>query len=446
MAQTRYVRVGPIPVRARVILGRAQMAAEPYVDVPPPPPGDFGAPGYVHVPGSRMTDPGLVAQLPAGTPGHVRYQDVYTSGMSIQQVFNAAAARAASAGSLIVLTMPPGEFTFSDFSQANTYGLRIPVNLGIKGSGSGPNGTVFKMVKGSSTKGPSVPVSTSIGGSGGTNQFSVMGIQNTGGSANIDPPIGLPLWDFSVICTWQPRTSGATEASDPIGHLYNGLRLQNTRSASLKNVYIEGCPGDQAAPPGETFGLNIYKGSSCQVENVEIDGRRTRQGKTQLYGAAPIGGNSHNNAVVKTSYFHHNPYSMPTMYLSENWVWNDCDSYMNRNGWNHERVGKATHNNPYTAPLDSDTGYPLPTGDPAKPGNYNFSFMNDGIIGPANGTLYINNPVYGATRNSRVGSSHEGDLVVYQGSRGTTDTQTSLPVVTGYNGAAWPSTKLYVAG
>lgn len=378
----------------------------------------------------------------------VRIEDL--AGSTLQAKLNAARAIPVPTGKGIVVTFGPGEYTFSDFTQASgAYGLRMPYNVGIAGNNrDGDRATVFKMVEGSSTKGPLVPQSTTIGGVGGTNKYTLMAIQHDDDSGNWEPPNGLPFQNFALIGTWQPRKAGDTKAMDPIGHLYNGLRLGHTHNSTLTNVYIEGCPGDQAAPPGETFGVNLYQGEGLTITNVEVSGIRERQGETRRIASSPIGFNSHSDATVNLSYFHDCPWGMPTSYLSHNIVWTDTRSIRCRTGFNHERVTMARHIRPTAVPiLDPQQIYKLPTGDPALPGNYNFSFMNDGDGGgPDNGQLYITGPiVYGPTRqHSAPGAPHEGDLVIYQGNRGTQDTQTWPPIVKNADGTDFPDAQIYV--
>lgn len=340
---------------------------------------------------------------PAGTAGTVRYEDLYRSGMSLQNVFDKAGA-SVSTSKQVILTFPADEFTFSNFTVNNVYGLRIPSNVGVAGSGrDGADATVFKMATRSSTRAPQIPQK----GSGQLNPFYYIGIQNNG---TVMPPTGIVLQNFAILGTEQ-------------GHLYHGLRIQNCNRPIIKNLYIEGIPGNMAAPPGETMGINIYKGQGAQFSNVEVDGRRTRQGGTESVGASPIGHNNHNDSLMTDCYFHHNYYGMPTYWQSSGNVTDRCRSEYNKTGFNHERCTDITHKNSRII-----LGGERP---------HHFTFMNDQY----NGTLTVRNPSWDA------GSANRSKMVVYNGARGTgvVDMQTSMPVVTGGSGESIMS-QVLVAG
>ncbi len=330
---------------------------------------------------------------PKGTPGTVQYEDLYRTGMTLQQVFTAASA-AVSPATQVRLSFPPGVFMFSDFTQNNMYGIRIPINVGIAGSGrDGANATVLRMAPFSSTKGPQVPVRNS----GLTNQFTYLGIQNSGAAM---PPSGMRFENFALLGSDQ-------------GHLYNGFRLQHCDRPIIRNLYCGGFAGDAAAPPGETFGINLYMGQGAQLINVEVNGIRTRQGGLESVGSSPVGHNNHNDSVMTDCYFHHNKYGMPTYWQCSGNLTVNCRSEYNRTGFNHERTTNITHRNP-TIKLGA-----------LQP--HHFSSMND----QANGSLTVENPTWDLSS-----ASPSGKLVFYMGPRGTgvVDVQTSGPTVTGANG------------
>jgi hypothetical protein len=285
------------------------------------------------------------------------------------------------------------------------YGIRIPSNVGIAGSGrDGADATVFKMKVKSSTRAGQVPQP----GSGKTNQFTYMGIQNAGA---VQPPSGMVFKNFAIIGTDQ-------------GHLYNGFRLQNCVNPVLSNIYIEGMAGNQAAPPGETFGINLYKGDGAQLTNIEVDGRRTRQGGTESISSSPIGYNNHSNSVMTNCYFHHCQYGMPTFWQSNDCTTVNCRSEYNKTGFNHERATRITHKN-VTIKLGGE-----------RP--HHFTMMND----QESGILTVINPTWDLSS-----ASPSGKLVIQMGARGTgvVDKQTTAPTVTGANGESIMS-KVLVAG
>lgn len=353
---------------------------------------------------------------PTGTfPNQVRYEDL--AGANLQAKLNTAGGMVSTA-TMIVVTFPPGDFTFSDFSQSRSagaqqgFGLRVPSNVAIAGSNSvGVNATIFKMVADSSTVGTNGEVPQP--GSGLTNNYSLICSQNSG---SLMPPNGMVFQNFAIYGTHQVKLAGQADALGA-GHLYNGLRFGGHTGLKLTNVYIEGIPGDQAAPPGETFAVNVYHGTGIIVDGLEVDGRRTRQGNSAAIGASPFGFNSHNctGARISNSYFHHCPFSMPTTWddtSTSGAVWTNCRSEFNKTGWNHERVLKATHINP-TILLGG-----------VRP--HHTTMMND----LADGMLIIQNPTWDA------GTASATRLVVYMGPRGTgvVDKQVTAPVVTDANG------------
>jgi hypothetical protein len=276
------------------------------------------------------SQPALAAATnrPTGT-GYVRYEDLYRSGRTLQQVI-----QAVPSGN--VLTFPEGQFTFRDFTSPVGYydGIRITPNCrGLIGSG---RNTVFSMVANSSSKAKSVPAQ----GSGGSNPCTLMKI------ANVDNAV---LQNFSLIGT-------------PQGHLYNGLAVTKGKNALLSGLYLQGAsPGDSHSPPGETAGIGVNGATGTVLRDSEIDGR---DASGRRLCAAPMNWVSCTNVSVENVYAHHAYASGCTFYNCVNISTTDLRSEYNGTGSgrtngsaiNHEDVsGTIRHTRP-TLIIDCASG------------------------------------------------------------------------------------------
>jgi hypothetical protein len=277
--------------------------------------------------GHRWTEADLYTGFiapPTGV-GYVRYQDLYVAGDTLQQVANKVTGNK-------ILTLPEGEFYWDDFAQVNTTGLRIGVAgaTGCRGiSGSG-RGTILKMTPNSSTHQSEGNVVT------GTNQLNLLCIQGITGAV---------LENFSLIGTEQ-------------GSYYNGISVYACPNATLSGLYLRGAsPGFANAPPGETFGINIYLSNDVTIQDTEIDGRDATTGART--GASPFGWNSASNANVYRTYVHSGFAGMPTFWQTQNVYTEDLISYSTGSGsgslsgsaLNHERAwGVIRHIRPTLKP------------------------------------------------------------------------------------------------
>lgn len=384
----------------------------------PPSANTFGQ--ILGVQGIALDDPTPDVVRPPRGPTVEWWEDWFVGGMTVQQVFDAIGASRPNT-TRVTISMPSGTFNMSDFplnSGGNIYSTKIPVNCNLWGSGSsGPNATIFRIVPDSSTKGPVIPQK----GSGLTNQYNMMGIQNVS-SVNAT---GGTFKNFAMLCTPQRDLNGSLTP----GHEYNGFRLQHVPNGIMENVYIEGAVGTAAAPPGETFGLNVYLSDGFTVRNVEINGIRTRQGLADGPGlngscaSSPIGSNNSNNCFVYDSYFHDCYQGMPTCWQSDGWQTFDVKSWNNRCGWNHERVRTVKHTR-------------MNIKIPGRPHHY--TLMNDQFDSTG---MFIIDPVW------TPGTGSATKLVIQCGPRGTgiVDMQTSNPSVT-RNGISIVPAEVLIAG
>ncbi|MFQ4147858.1 hypothetical protein AAGW05_04035 [Arthrobacter sp. LAPM80] len=256
---------------------------------------------------------------PAANPDWVQWSSIAKPGDNINTVL----ANPALAGK--ILKLPAGVFevpNFKDVSKA----IEVPANVkGIVGEG---RDTIIRIKANTSTYANTVPAQ----GSGETNQLYIMRMNN--GTA---PQI---LSDFWLQGTEQ-------------GHLYNGLMVGESKpNTTVQNILITGVPGDAGFPPGETFGLNWWRGSNSITRDIEVDGHRVT-GNTYasrvsgaVVGASPIGYNSHDGAKLYNAYTHDSNVGMPTFWQSNNAeTWN-LQSIRNVIGINHERSFNIIHHNP----------------------------------------------------------------------------------------------------
>jgi hypothetical protein len=121
-------------------------------------------------------------------------------------------------------------------------GVIGPDAVGLVGRGA--SRTVLQIRKHTSTRAGSIPRRFPE-----TNQLSVLKVT---GDAHI-------LRGFTVRGTAQ-------------GHLYNGLRIDRVRGLRASHLRVEHIPGDDSAPPGETFGVNDYRTIGSRWSHVVVDG------------------------------------------------------------------------------------------------------------------------------------------------------------------------------
>jgi len=216
----------------------------------------------------------------------------------------------------------PGWYEFVDFD-ANGYGGLFWLNVaGIRGSGI--DATYFQMHPWSSKKATWVPTAP-----WSTNQLSLMRL---GGSDDGNKRL--------------VTLSGFTLRGTDQGHLYNGLVLYDAADGStMTDCRVAGIPGKDSVPPGETFGINVYRSNKLTLTRVEVDGRRPEDG-TRV-AAANVGINYSNDFAMSDCSTHHTAYSHGvTCYQARNVTLNrvraeDCAAI----GLNFERVSGVVNIN-----------------------------------------------------------------------------------------------------
>jgi hypothetical protein len=172
--------------------------------------------------------------------------------------------------------LPPGVLSFADFDSFG-YGIYArPDTPALLGAGT--NQTVLQMAPFSSTKTALVPTAADS-----TNQFALLRAGGNSTTARIT------------------LVSDLTLAGTPQGHPYNGYIAYYQRAGKIARIKVTGIPGNSAAPPGETFGINVFHCVNQILEGVEVDGRDSNGTKV---GATGFGHNYSTGTVHTDCYSH----------------------------------------------------------------------------------------------------------------------------------------------
>jgi hypothetical protein len=188
-----------------------------------------------------------------------------------------------------VIEMPSDEieFDFNDFTQAsNQMGIYRSYCLGF--IGQGPTKTRFRINPNSSTQVAQVPTQAS----GASNPLTLMRV----GQELIGPQ--QICANFSLIGTDQPVSVN----NEGFPHNYSGLLNYKGTGAIYQNLFIQGCPGNWNAPPGETFQLNDYRGTGNIYRDIEVSG--WNEAMTRRVGGSPLGTNGSTNTYIEDCWFH----------------------------------------------------------------------------------------------------------------------------------------------
>lgn len=204
------------------------------------------------------------------------------------------------------LNLAANTYTFDDFvpSGDGANGVGIDGQAVPTIAGAGVDRTVLRMTPRTSTHAGDIPTEDFA-----SNPLDLIRISN--GSPN--------LHDFTV------------QGSDQ-GHMYGGLALFYPTNARVTNVKVTGIPGNDAKPPGETFGLEEYRANGSVYKNVEVDGTGV--------GASCFASNVSKNVTVDHGYFHGSAYAHGVaLWTVENANLIDCTAADNKEvGFNFERM------------------------------------------------------------------------------------------------------------
>ena len=275
---------------------------------------------------------------PSGA-GYVRYEDVYQAGDTFQQTLNRVPAGAD--GKPQILTLPNITITINDFKNGWYDGVRIgtsgAVNVrGIVGSGKG---SIIRIAADSATR-----ERPDLGG-----KLCGEGIVAARGIADC------------VFSNFQLQGAESMKIGG-VEHYYNGLFLQECHGAEISWLYLRGAnPGYANYPPGETFGVDVYRCHDVTIRDCEMDGR-TVSGRRSC--ASPFGWNGSmsttsvdnfwfaERAKVYRTYCHHGLTGHPTWWITDGIYTEDLWSFspatgtgvMAGFGMNHEQCrGSAEH-------------------------------------------------------------------------------------------------------
>jgi len=295
--------------------------------------------GAVRVPGGgrraagrgegRVLDPppgGVAVALGSRDGGVVRSGRRYPVERWSGDLNAAAAAVAALGGGTLVA--PEGVFECDGFAQyEGTCGFHLPAGVGLVGAGPG---TQLRVRPRSMTAAQRATI-PAASPSRPTNQLNV--VTAAGGAGTV-------FADFAV------------HGSDQDGALYNGLRLSRIAAPTVRDVLVRGIPGDLNSPPGETFGVNVYRSDGARLTRVEVDGR---DDAGRRVGAAGIGTNSVTDVELRDCSAHHLAHSHGlAMWQTErltSWGFAASDNGGPSGGHaaaglNHERSSRCVHHAP----------------------------------------------------------------------------------------------------
>jgi hypothetical protein len=232
------------------------------------------------------------APRPTGT-AYVKYESIYKSGDTFQAVVNKVTGNR-------ILSLPAGTFTWSDFKNGYYNGIRIGTGAasgcrGIAGSGR----TTILYTK-------SNTASRNMGG-------------NTAGSQ-------LEIANHSSCVLTNFTLKGMPQN----GLYYHGIKVSQAPNAVLSNLYLRGASrGDANSPPGESFGINVWRSDNTIIKDCEIDGRN--DAGTRVC-ASPMGFNTATNAKVYRVYAHHGLASMLTFFETKNIYTEDYHCFSTSSG------------------------------------------------------------------------------------------------------------------
>jgi Ca-dependent carbohydrate-binding module xylan-binding len=231
-----------------------------------------------------------------------------------------------------ILSLPKGIFEaengFSHYVNDNMIGIGKGYATGLRGIvGSGSHST-----PGSGGAETIVRMHGTVTGTAGQGPQGNLIIAN----GVVDPYFG----GFSLV--------GNQTRGDNVFHA--GIMLNTcTGTPVIERMYLkDASPGYGNSPPGETFGINVYKTPNAVIRDTEIDGRDFAGNRTS---ASPIGWNSVVNDTstvnVQRVYTHHGLTGMLTFWQTTNLITEDYYTYswssgtgaLSGSGINHEQSG-----------------------------------------------------------------------------------------------------------
>lgn len=192
-------------------------------------------------------------------PNAIRAVDIQSAGDGLRQIVDKAAALATDPAKIYTLVLEAKTYTLSGFTHgaARLSGVQIPPNLAIWGAGSGPTGTVIRLLQDTSEYNLAT---CTWPGDYGTPKCGVLRVEQA--------KPGWAIRHVRVECSRQGTDNNGK------GHPYNGIQiLQGTGRQVVENVHVRGHRGYLHHPPGEAGGITAWQAAEVIMRNIEIDGR-----------------------------------------------------------------------------------------------------------------------------------------------------------------------------
>ena len=314
--------------------------------VPPPLPGASLRVARVAV---STVAPATATYIRPSGAGFYRYEDLGVA--NLQAGIDKVATYSAGANGQKTLTLPNGVFEANSYPQPSDLnpaylGFLVPSGVSIVGSGPGtvlqvkPN--TVTAAQASKWASPSTP--------SGSN-YALATILFNGGS----PQLG------------QFTLRGTSQKIDGTGNqvYYNGMNVRSAVNAVLTDIWVDSVPGHLNSPPGETFGLNIFKCSGTQLTRVEVDGTDKSGTRgipaTQKISAAGIGINNSTNTTADDCYVHDTGFSHGIAIYQSNTVITNQFKAINCGTGSASGGGGGTSGDGINVEQSTDTHHHYPT-------------------------------------------------------------------------------------
>ena len=253
----------------------------------------------------------LASTAVAATPrpegsSYVRYEDLYRSGDSLQQVIEKVTNNR-------ILTLPTGTFTARDFRTGYYSGISIGTGAaaGCRGVAGSGRGTVIQVEANTASR--SLP---------GATAGSQLAVSNK---------------------PWAVLSNFTLKGGEQNGLVYHGIKVASSPDTRLTWLYVQGgSRGYANTPPGETFGINVLRSDRVKIFDTEVDGRDDSGSRV---ASSPIGWNYARDAAVIRTYAHHGVAGMLTFFETTNVYTEDYHAFStssgpgatNGHGINHEQ-------------------------------------------------------------------------------------------------------------
>lgn len=256
-------------------------------------------------------------------------------------------ARLQSVASGQKVSLPPQTITWNDFGEGvqssypTTSGYGVLVTQAGQILGSGIDYTVLQMNQGSTSK------YTQVGGTTKLEYF---------GATSLSVLQDLTLQGVQINGAYYSGATGTnvTDSDPTTKNIYNGFFFNSLDGFTMNRVKVSNIPGSYNAPPGETFGMDIYRCNNSTFNDIEIDG--------QSRGGSGWGPNfMTGTSVVNRLYSHDNKYGLgAAIYASSGTLtMTDCTFENNYAGVNIEddwfdwvKLVRPTFNNNYGSEID----------------------------------------------------------------------------------------------